>query len=150
MEELSDHNEGIQKESFSIEDYSSIVRRHITYIPSERNKFPSIHKVSSYHEQEYITLDIVCNDSESIISEQMAKKSTTLDIKIDAIDTHCGLERIPIITKSNAPAQILTDSFSSKGKYNQRHALKYTFLKLNVMMKYGETNGNISWIIKSL
>ena len=132
MEALRDDTEDIQKELFIIEDYSSIVRRHITYHPSEHNKFPTIDKVSSYHNQEYITLNIVCNDSESIISGQMAKKSTTLDIKIDAIDTHCGLERIPIITKSNAPAQILTDSFSSKGKYNQRHALKYTFLKLNL------------------
>ena len=131
MKELRDHDEGIQKESFSIEDYSSIVRRHITFIPSERNKFPSIHKVSSYHEQEYITLDIICNDSGSIIKEQMAKKSTSPDIKIDAIDTHCGLERIPIITESNSSGRMLTDSFSSRGKYNQRHALKYTILKLN-------------------
>ena len=115
MEELRDDSEDIQKESISIEDYSSIVRRHITYNPSERNKFPSIHKVSSYHEKEYITLDIVCNDSESIISEQMAKKSASPDIKIDAIDTHCGIERIPIITKSNSPGEILTDSFYSKG-----------------------------------
>ena len=115
MEELRDDREDIQKESFSIEDYSSIVRRHITYNPSERNKFPSIHKVSSYLEKEYITLDIVCNDSESIISEQMAKKSTSRDIKIDAIITRCGIERIPIITKSNSPGEILTDSFYSKG-----------------------------------
>ena len=148
MKGLRDDNEDSQEELFGIEDYSSIVRRHITYNPSEWNTFPSIPKVSSCREQEHITMDIVCNDSESIISGQMTKKSTSPDIKIDAIDTHCGLERIPIITESNSSGQILTDSFSSKGKYNQRHALKYTFLKL--MMIYGETNGNISWFIKSL
>ena len=131
MKGLRDDNEDSQEELFGIEDYSSIVRRHITYNPSEWNTFPSIPKVSSYHDQEHITMDIVCNDSESMISEQMAKKSTSPDIKIDAIDTHCGLERIPIITESNSSGRMLTDSFSSRGKYNQRHALKYTILKLN-------------------
>ena len=128
MKGLRDDNEDSQEELFGIEDYSSIVRRHITYNPSEWNTFPSIPKVSSYHDQEHITMDIVCNDSESMISEQMAKKSTSPDIKIDAIDTHCGLERIPIITESNSSGRILTDSFSSKGKSNHRYALKYTFL----------------------
>ena len=131
MEELRDDNEDSQGELFSIEDYSSIVRRHIAYNPSERNQFPSVHKVSSYREQEHSTVDIVRNESESIISVQMAKKNTSPDIKIDAIDTHCGLERIPIITESNSSGQILTDSFSSKGKYNHRHALRYNFLEFN-------------------
>ena len=133
MKGLRDDNEDSQEELFGIEDYSSIVRRHITYNPSEWNTFPSIPKVSSHHDQEHITMDIVCYDSESMISEQMAKKSTSPDIKIDAIDTHCGLERIPIITESNSSGRMLTDSFSSRGKYNQRHALKYTILKLNVL-----------------